>query len=657
MRSISWALRLFTIVFFIEASVVLPVFGSPPSLLDAKMIFATDGPELEYLLDLSLRVMLDKPLYTLINETFKAEKIQTDKTVISESKIIYILSQIKSVWKDIETYLKSNDQGNKSADVTQFSSVFEAIAKDPKIAKIMSASTTIAQPIMIVNKTTKQTFNNLTFYANHPRYEIPTDAKSKVIPADNHRQVMIDLVDSAKPGDRLFFNFYDFDLPELADAFVRAHKRKVEIVGGIDKKVFDSKEDTSKAIKTMLDQKIQVELVDSVGLNHQKIIALIRKNGVSQTLFSSGNATQSCSGPEGDLKMVPANKRPKESIPNPNHMILVDGVIPALIAAAEIKKNVVYKLRGQSAFPISGGFQLVGPLDEDGKNREGMLLAFSPNGGLGDINRDIFSKFLSQSTGPIEGAVFSFSSIDLGKVLVESVVTEIKRRRKMGKPATNILKEVIDAGFAMRDYSIFLNMAGYQLIEFDPNDPFAPVKTNPSIDPEQLAVEPVGRSVETTKVFVEDLNGPYVKPIKSLLTTAEWANWRSNLRMSPDWFKPSSFEWNGQKIPTQVKLHDKVIILPEMNISNAGSSINFSAGGETNQEQISIIQSTRITRSIRGAVKWIWQSMSSPEFAIDKEAVKRNEQVSKADQELALKVMEHRKPNTSANSCLRLYKH
>jgi hypothetical protein len=672
------ALKVFLCLILIQVSFIFAAQADealdPSSLINPSMSIKTDKVELEYLLDLSLRVMLDKPLYNFINEAFTSK---TDGTpMLSQTKILFILAQVKEDWESIEKYLDFNPNKLKppnssrppvannsntpdparALDKELFNGIMAKVKDNAELVNILKSNIAVSQPLLVEDKRNGYTFNSIEFTANHDRYDDADKKTPKVIPAVDQRQVMIDLVDSLKAGDRFFFNFYDFDMEELADAIIAAKKRGVDIMGGVDSKVYSEKPAAKLVIDKMLAAKLRIQIVDSVGLNHQKLMAGIRKNGKSFAMFGSGNATQSCNGPEGDLKMVPPESRPDFSKPNPNHITIVDGIYAALIVASEIKKHVVYQLRGQSGFPVGGAFMLNGKPQKNSQDNEKMLLGFSPNGGMGDINRDIYSRFFKIANGPIEGAVFSMSSLELGKDMADAIVREIKQRRLEGKPATDLWKVVGDAQFAMRDYSVLLKLSGYKMIEYEIADPFTLPKSEIINDPEKFVEpEPPGKKV---KVFIEDLKNPLVQEIHSLLTPEEWANWRSNIRISPKWFREQHFPWEGVNHASQVKLHYKGMALAKLNITNAGSSINFSNAGEANQEQIVIILSRKIAKAFRGALRYLFDMFSSPDLAIHQEVNRRMERVKPEQIRLALEAEKFREELKAGNKsvlCRRVY--
>lgn len=668
------ALRTLICLFIIQLSFAFVVQAADKTV-DYQQIFkpsmeiTTNPKEMEYLLDLSLRVMKDPSLYKFVNNAFKTPS-NPNPPLLSQTKIIYILAQIKENWNNIEKYLGDNLNNTqpprvgsialrakphieKALDEPVFTQILDKISSNPELARKLSTNISISHPLLIKDDKVGYTFTEERFTSNHPRYEDPDNEKSRILPAVDQRKVMVDYVKSMSKGDRLFFNFYDFDLIELADALIEAHQRGVEVIGGVDKGVFTEKEAAQVVVKKMIDSGVFVELVDSVGLNHQKLIAGIKTRGKSFALFGSGNATQSCNGPEGDLKDIPEKDRPPESKPNPNHITVVDGKYAAVIVASEIKKNVIYKLRGQAGFPIGGAYMLNGKPRENARDNEKVVLVFSPNGGLGDINRDIYSLFFKVAKGPMAGAVFSMSSYELGLDAKDAVVREIKRRREQGKPLKGLFPIVGDSQFAMRGFSVPLKLSGYQLVEFDRSDPFYIPGVEKIEDPERF--QPPEKGAQKVKYFIENLEDPIVKEIRELMTPEEWAEWRSEIRISPDWFKAKHFDWNGKKLENQVKLHYKGMAIPEMNISNAGSSINFSNAGESNQEQIIISMSRQLTKAFRGAMKYLWDQWSGPEKAIHMEVQRRNRYVSAADRKLAMDVLKYRQNIQQKISCQKFY--
>lgn len=644
---------------------------------DLSPTVATTAAELEYIMDLSLRTMLNKKVYLYINETLNKAATSEGykgeaKSLISQTKLVFMLANIPLDYEKLEKILidinrtnteELHDGNDKKMGIADLDEILQRVINDKEIFKRLVSKDSYEQPLVVFDvveakgkKTIKRLgYESMDVFVNHPRYEDPDNLESKIIPKDDHKTVMVNLVKEAKSGDSIYFNFYDLDLKELAEALADAKNRNVTIMGGIDAEVYSHKPAVKELIDDLAVKGVHVEKVDSVGLNHQKIIVLKSKKGKSKTLFSSGNATQSCSGPEGDLLEVPLELRPEKAIANPNNMILVEGNIPAVIALSEIKKNIQYKLRGQAGFPIGGAYQLMGPWDAESKTRESMLMAFSPNGGLGNIGKDIYSRVFKAGTNKIEGAFFSFSSKNNLDDLFESVFKIIAARRDAGIPAKDIISFVGDSQFALREFSNLLTLSGFKQVEFDPKDPYKIITSAQNVDPEDPYAKPTSSSGDTKKVYIKDYSDPRIRKLRGLLTSAEWKNWQENIRVSPNWFNGGSVSHNGKEYPWQVKLHHKIIILADQNISNPGSSINFSEAGEANQEQIIIVYSRRITKAIRGAVKFLWDVVAGPDFSVAKEVERRNAKNSEELIKLAYKVEKYRNNITSSSQCLKTY--
>ncbi len=657
-RSNVFLFRILGCLLSLQLCFFLPASAQEASLsqlkADAKTSsITTNGPELEKMLDLFVRIMKHQTLYKFINETLaNATQTPTHKSTgtvkinkITQSKLIYLLSKTKAYWKDIEDYLKEVPEDKVNEPDIQiirekYKEIFEQILRDKKLLKYLTDNASVFQPLRIVDSRSKISYKDMSFYANHPRNEKNNQGEKVLIPADDHKKIMIDFVKSAQSGDRLYINAYDFDLEELADAIIAAKNRGVEVIIGIDKNVVETKAAAKLVYEKLIAAGVNVELVDSTGLNHQKMFALISKYGRSKILLSSGNLTQSCSGPEGDLKQVPADQRPSNSIPNPNNMIIVKGDIPAAIAAAEIRKNLVYKLRGQTEFPIGGAYELRGPHRPDYKDRDWMIMAFSPNGGLGDINRDIYAPIIKSSSGPIYGAFFSLSSETLAHELTQKIVEEIKVRRRTNKPVTDLIKFVGDTRFAMRDFSVLLRLSGFRLVEYDAQAPFDPVSNTPPKDPEEFE-KPTKK--ELVKVYIEDPSDPISKPIRDLLTKKEWENFRQNIRINVNWFNETEFEYEGKKLVSEVKLHDKLFAFLTNFLSNPGSSGNFSTASKANQEQMALVYSEHITKKVIATIESIFDTFSEQNLSVTAEAKRRNQNNSVEEIKLGSKVLEFRK--------------
>ena len=291
---------------------------------------------------------------------------------------------------------------------------------------------------------------------------------------------------------------------------------------------------------------IVIRAVDSVGLNHQKMVMRDYNDPKkAKALFSSGNFTQSCLGPEGDLKDVPAEKRPKDSVPNANHMLVMDSYLMAQVAANSMLKTVEQGLRGDE-YPLGGAYKVVG----DGPKVDGeapfIVAGFSPMGALGDINRDMIRRLLLSTRGPVRLLQFAFSS----DAVLEALVERAKLEKKDGREFD--LKSVGDTPFAMRPWSVFLRLAGFMLDERLKTPVYKPAKAN---------------------------------PLLKALGKAAFAAVSAFIRVSPPAYRTHHYkDGDAPAVEYGSKLHHKVLLSGAYAV--LGTSFNFSEAANSNQEQM-----------------------------------------------------------------------
>ncbi|MEK7356676.1 MAG: hypothetical protein AAB250_09515, partial [Bdellovibrionota bacterium] len=325
----------------------------------------------------------------------------------------------------------------------------------------------------------------------------------------------------------------------------------------------------------------------SVGLNHQKMIVRDPGTPNAAVLLLSGNFTQSCIGPEGDAVALPPAKRPKDSIPNANHALMIRGQIPAAVVKQELRKTLVYGIKG-AGYPTGGAFQIMGPKPSatSKKARSWMMLTFSPNGGLGDINRDILTRVIRETKGPVIALHFAFSSAILQREIVARIQRETDRLRAAGRPAKNMFLSVGDTPFAMQFWSVFLGLSGLE------------------------------RNTETGRY-----SPLAIDPLKSGLTAGELADLRSNIRIAPRVYGEKHIKVDGNNVKLTSKIHHKVFIFPESEVSVVGTSFNPSASAESNQEQVMIVRDAGIAKTARGMFEYLYKNSAA---SVTEEAERRN---------------------------------
>ena len=196
---------------------------------------------------------------------------------------------------------------------------------------------------------------------------------------------------------------------------------------GIDLAVINARPEVKAIYESLLAAGIQVNAVDSVGLNHQKIAARDWSTPDASVLLSSGNLTQSCIGPEGDLKgkeaLIVNSEDLKYSIPNANHAIQIRSKLLAQMVLNELTKTIDLKLRGNE-YPQSGIYRVFARGGARA-NAPSITIAFSPRGGFGDLNRDFIKQVIDSTSGPVKTLQFAFSS----KVIEESLFARAQRER------------------------------------------------------------------------------------------------------------------------------------------------------------------------------------------------------------------------------------
>ncbi len=407
-------------------------------------------------------------------------------------------------------------------------------------------------------------YTNLKFFANHPYFR-----GKQTIPASNLVEVWRLFIAGAKK--QIILNVFDFDLKIIADELIKKAQLGVKVYVGVDKNTIMMRPEVKAVYESLLAGGVQVTGVNPVSLNHQKMLA-IDWDDIKQArvLFSSGNLTQSCLGPEGDLISVPAEKRPPESIPNANHVITMRSWLIANLVNHELTKTLMpeFLYRGVN-YPTTGSYQVTGP-NVDPQTLEAypensVVISFAPGGGLRNINKNLIAHFIRNSEGPIRMAQFAYSSNEVSEALLERARKDFQTKNSFD------FKSVGDTPFAMQYWSQFLKMSGLEVLG----------------------------DLNKNKTYVEtDANEWNLG-----LTPQQMSQLRLNVRTAPRIYGNHNFKIDGKSYAVSSKIHHKILATGPYAI--LGTSFNFSAAAENNNEQILVFKNKELVRFAHGIVLWL----------------------------------------------------
>jgi phosphatidylserine/phosphatidylglycerophosphate/cardiolipin synthase-like enzyme len=500
---------------------------------------------------------------------------------ISEAQLMLLLQQNPESFTELATYLKeipANLEGTPTEKVSRekWRKRFRDLLKNPDTLKEFRRLNNPLEAMVLENSDKSPGYSDLKIFFNHPRV---VDGVTR--PADNLKQTWIDFIRSSKK--QYVSNVFDFDLEEVADELIAAAKRGVDVTQGIDKKsVADVRPEVAAIAKKLESGGVKVHLVDSVGLNHQKVAARDWDfKGEGAALFSSGNLTQSCIGPEGDLKNYPKIQS-KYSVPNANHMITMRSDIAASLINHELTKTLrpPYLLRG-SEYPLAGAYKISGlPFNAAKEKSPYIVIAFTPGGGLGDISQTVISRMIHDTQGPVDMLQFAFSSEKVENALYDRMLREVSTTGKFD------FRSVGDGPFAMQYWSRFLSMSGFQLTGDGKVKSYAEI-------PDSRWKTAMGDQFEKLQ---------------------------NSIRMPPSIYGNHVVEVDGEKLKVSSKIHHKVLVSGRA--VSAGTSFNYSAAAQSNQEQFVVVVDQGIADEMRGATTYLYQN--SPR-SVAQEAVLRNQ--------------------------------
>lgn len=543
-----------------------------------------DSYDYARIFEVSFKTMTQKDLYKALNES-----VTQQKNPLTQSQIVFLLKKNPEYIPLLEEVTEQLSKAQAESPeayagyLTQVKSQLRSIVQTPQFAEKLAQYESPSQPLTMDLPGGAPGFKTMRLFVNHPVLKDPSDPNSAVLPAQDLRKLVIDFIKGAE--QEIWYNVFDFDLKDVATALQNQHlKKNVRVTGGIDAGTIA----TRPEVQAVYDQLAALESetfrtipVKSVGLNHQKILLRDPYGPRAAVLFLSGNFTQSCIGPEGDLVNLPKDKRPRTSIPNANHALLVVGSLPAQVTRAELKKTLEAKIRGQSQYPISGSYKIYGDKRAGQAEAPSITISFSPNGGEGDVNKSIYVPLIQSSKGPIEAVHFAFSSKQIQTALLE------KAAREMQASGVFEFKSVGDTPFAMREWSVFLSLSGL-------------------------------KKDLTSGKYLVDAEAPVLQALGSVGVT----DLQNKIRTAPAIYGERHYRLeDGSSAKTTAKIHHKVFIFPEDNTAVLGTSFNPSENAESNNEQIVVVKDANIVRQARGLFGYLFKESAR---SVNEEALRRN---------------------------------
>lgn len=580
----------------------------------------------------------NKELYSYIKATFSslltidAEKAQhyelrEKANGLSEPQLMFLLQRFPEWRVNLGEYLQRHQAHQQSSqelsaeEVEQKKIDFKKFrldqrkflrdqAKDSRVLAVLEQMRNPTLPF-IVRVKGKEPALGLQSYVNHPYYVLSQsfvrpeqlNSYSKKMKGDNLKQVALDFIKKAKVS--IQFNFFEFDLIDVATEIIRLNDEKgIAVSGGVDKKTTLLKASNARVTalfnaQSKVRDNFKFLEVDASGLNHQKIIVIDAGTPNAEVLFLSGNMTQSCIGPEGDLVGAPWSIHQGKSLPNANNAIAVRNEMVAAITENELNKILIKKYRGKKSFPVSGSYVFEG--ESENGQATWMKLTFSPNGGTGDVGRDTINTLIRSETQSVWSMQFAFSS----PLVRDALFTKIKQRTIfLTDSIPDSLQEIPevlftgDPSFSLREWAAPLQLSGLK------------------------------KNIQTKKFSLDEENTLFKDLTLSQrnLLNKEF----EKLRVSTKLF--GEFHFAGG-LKSSVKLHHKFFSLPESEITTVGTSYNTSQNAEGNMEQILIVKNKEVSKKLNGAFLYLYKMSDK---SIQTLAYQRNRFANEKEEEMSL---------------------
>lgn len=485
---------------------------------------------------------------------------------ISENQLYLLLKLNPKLIPQIEEYLnavpfsESNDVKYDEIE-KRFKDQFKKIVDRKGFRKRFQLFNRPSKPTPLHFKDGSPGYTKIEAYFTTPRL-----IDGKVYPEDNVLEKLKSFISEAK--SKIYINIFEFDLMEVADELVKAKNRGVEVNIGIDEEHIHNKENREKVLKKLQDANIDVTLVQTSKLNHQKLAVIDPGTEGAKSWLSSGNWTAGGIHPGGDL--MERGVGLEKSDPNANNVIIVHSKLLSIVVEHELRKTINHKLRGvrgDGAYPLSNSWHIKGPGDS-----KYMIISFSPNGGLGDVLSTMLSNLIKYSHGSIEFLHFANTAVeDLQSALLQRAM----RDKKYGDEFQ--FRFIGDRKFSLSSGSTALALSG---IYFP--------------------------SYKEVKAGVLEAYKPVSSPWVNAFSKEEFEKIQSSIRIAPiHLFDFQKVTMPDGSIETISRIqHNKLIIAGDA--STIGSSLNPSQNSLGNQEQLVILNDSEITAQARAMFDWLY---------------------------------------------------
>jgi len=513
-----------------------------------------------YLLNPSGRKLVEKILpYEIHNHESINEASQSiskkDKLPI-EGNFIFLIEKFSELETFLFKHLEKTTGLLSDDSIKEFKEDFEKIEKVREIIRV-NLSLSATRPHLVRDEKGEKTTRYKQVFSNHS--SVMDDGR--VIGATDILEAKLKFIKELE-GD-IWANVFDFDLLELADAFVEKVKEGKKVIVGIDKSNYDNKVSVRKVVDRLRKGGVKVQLVQSDGLSHQKIIAGgIGLKGKGKVIFSSGNFTSSGIHKDGDLGELGLSH--ELSFPNANNFLEVHDDHVALIVRHELEKSLVYNQK-RNDYPMANFYRFLGS-HVDSYGDTSIDLAFTPNGGLGNIMSHILAPEIEMRSGDVFVATFAYPNGPINDALFKRATKEITENGRF-----NFIG-IGDTSFSTRPWSSFVEMIAHS------------EEKTPHIE---------------ESILVPDFENRWLR----LLGRERMREQVRSIYSAPFVYGRHEVNIGEKTFDFAAKLHHKMMVI-DHNTAIVGNSANFSnAAVEKNHEQFVIVHDPQIAERARGAVR------------------------------------------------------